>query len=143
MKITENFTLEELISSDKAKALGIDNHPNDEEINNLKCLCTHILQPLRNELGMVNVTSAYRCKKLNTAIGGVDSSQHVYGKAVDIKTVDMNKAFHYIKEHLPFDQLIWEYGDDKQPAWIHISYDSRHRRQVLRKEKGKRYQQFK
>lgn len=143
MKMTRNFTLSELISSEKATVLGIENIPNHDELENLQDLCKHILQPLRDQVGKVQITSAYRCKSLNLAIGGVDSSQHVFGRAADFKTTDMCKAFHFIKDNLPFDQLIWEYGDEQQPAWIHVSYDStKNRKQVLRKQKGKRYEAF-
>lgn len=143
MKLTQNFTLEELTRSEKATSLGIKNCPDAEIIYNLKTLCEKILQPLRDKVGTVQINSAYRCVELNTAIGGVDTSQHVFGKAADIKTNNMKEAFHFIKDNLPFDQLIWEYGNSEQPAWIHVSYDPRNRKQVLRKEKGKRYQQFK
>ncbi len=142
MKLTENFTLQEFVVSEKAKELGIRNIPDAEVIYCIKCLCQNVLQPLRNEMGSVHVTSGFRCLELNAAVGGVSSSQHIYGKAADIKTKDMNATFHYIKDNLLFDQLIWEYGDEKQPAWIHVSYNEKNRKQVLVKQKGKRYQNF-
>ena len=135
MKLTKNFTLEEFIVSAVAVRYNIDNTPSEEERKNIKNLCVKILQPLRDYTGPILVSSGYRSAKLNKKVKGSKTSQHVSGQAADIKTQNMRKAFLYIQNNLPFDQLIWEYGDDKQPSWIHVSYGPRNRRQVLRTTK--------
>lgn len=135
MKLTKNFTLEEFIVSEVAVRYNIDNTPSEEECKNIKNLCVKILQPLRDYTGPILVSSGYRSAKLNKKVKGSKTSQHVSGQAADIKTQNMRKAFLYIQNNLPFDQLIWEYGDDKQPSWIHVSYGPRNRRQVLRATK--------
>ena len=142
MNLTKNFTLEELYASNTANSRHIDNSPPDNVIYNLKLLATNILQPLRDSVGVVTVNCGYRCPILNKLVGGVSDSQHVIGQAADIKTYDMKSAFRYIEKNLPFDQLIWEYGDDEKPSWIHVSYSDRHRKQVLRCINGK-YTNFK
>lgn len=142
-KLTENFTLEELYQSPTACRWKIDNTPSEEVIEHLKELCEKILQPLRDVMNRVSINSGYRCEALNKKVKGSNTSQHVFGNAVDIKTVDMKAAFIYIMENLPFDQLIWEYGDDNQPAWIHVSYSDRNRREVLRKKTRGGYKPFK
>lgn len=133
------FTLDELTASDKAKRLNIDNTPTPEAKARLVALVAHILDPLREAMGVpIRVTSGYRSPQLNKAVGGVKASQHQRGEAVDFVCLDMAKAFEYIKKALPFDQLIWEYGDDRAPAWIHVSYRmGANRRQVLRIRKPK------
>jgi uncharacterized protein YcbK (DUF882 family) len=132
MQLTSNFSLEELTRSADATKLKIANRPSMNEINNLKALAENVLQPLRDAVGVISINSGYRCKKLNDAVGGSDTSQHMLGQAADFKCADMAKAFDHIKKNLPFDQLIWEHGNDTQPAWIHVSYSPRHRKQVIR-----------
>ena len=128
MKLTKNFSLDEMSKSMTAERLGIDNTPNDEIIKNLKLLCEKILQPLRDEIGSpIRVSSGYRSPALNTAIGGSSkTSDHIEGLAGDISNPsgDNKLLFDLIIEmDLPFKQLIWEFGDDKQPQWIHVSVD--------------------
>lgn len=131
MKLTENFTLEELIYSQTASSLGITEQYNPPAlvVQNLKELCIHVLQPLRDRIGMpVGVNSGYRSQKTNKAVGGVNNSQHLSGEAADLRGMDgMTNAelFSVIKSSdLPFDQLIWEYGTKKEPRWVHVSYTS-------------------
>lgn len=128
------FTIEELTKSPTAKRKGIDNTPNAEVKKNLTALVDNILDPLREAWGApIIVTSGYRCGKLNRAIGGAKASQHMKGQAADIRTVsdkpaDNKKLFELIQKlKLPYDQLIDEYGYN----WVHVSYSSRHRRQIL------------
>ena len=128
------FTLEELVKSPTAKRKGIDNTPNAEVRKNLTLLVDNILDPLREAWGApIIVTSGYRCGKLNRAVGGAKASQHMKGQAADIRTVsdkpaDNKKLFDLIQSlKLPYDQLIDEYGYN----WVHVSYSSRHRRQIL------------
>ena len=101
----------------------------------MKLLAEAVFEPLRKWYGKpIQVTSFFRSAKINKAIGGSATSQHSLGQAIDIDTVsDNRKLFDYIKGNLPFDQLIWENGDDNTPAWIHVSYtETRNRKQILR-----------
>ena len=138
------FTLHELTASPTAKRRGINNNPDGAVRANLTALVSNILDPLREMWGApIIVTSGYRCGALNRAVGGASKSQHVTGCAADIRTVsdtltDNKKLFDtLIKSGLPFDQLIWEYGDDRGPDWIHVSYVPGGRREVLRASTGK------
>lgn len=137
--ISEHITYAEATVSNKAKQLGISNTPNERELKAMKLLAEKVFEPLRKWYGKpIQVTSFFRSAKINKAIGGVQRgntvSQHARGEAVDIDTTsDNRKLFDYIKDNLPFDQLIWENGDDNTPAWIHVSYsETRNRKQVLR-----------
>ena len=141
MKMSTNFTLAEMVSSHTAQRLGIDNTPNDEQIESLKELCEKILQPVRDKFGPVRVTSGLRVPDLNTAIGGSKSSQHCKGEAADINLCSNScggknaDVFNYIKDHLIFDQIIWEFGENC-PAWVHVSYSyGKNRKQVLKAKK--------
>ena len=137
--ISEHITYAEATVSNKAKQLGISNTPNERELRAMKLLAETIFEPLRKWYGKpIQVTSFFRSAKINKAIGGVQRgntvSQHSRGEAVDIDTTsDNRKLFDYIKDNLPFDQLIWENGDDNVPGWVHVSYSEvRNRKQVLR-----------
>lgn len=135
MKITKNFTLEELLRSATASRLSIPNTPSLSVTHNLILLCNHILQPLRNAYGKpIIVNSGYRSPELNKAIGGAKNSQHMRGQAADIKgscgTIpqENRKLFELIQKlNLPFDQLI----DEKNYSWIHVSFSDNPRHQVL------------
>jgi hypothetical protein len=138
MVISEHLTLAELIRSESAKRNGISNMPTAEHIANLKLLAEHIFEPIRlNFRCPILISSGYRSKELNAKIGGANTSQHSFGQAIDIDMdgtnygVDNQEIFYYIKDKLPFDQLIWEFGNDKNPDWVHCSYSDRHRREVL------------
>lgn len=129
------FTIDELIKSTTAQRKGIDNSPSAQVKANLTALVDKVLDPLREAYGKpIIVTSGYRCEKLNKAVGGAASSQHVKGQAADIRSVqdtpeENKKLFDLIvKLGLPFDQLINEYGYD----WVHVSFGPRHRRQKLK-----------
>ena len=128
------FTLQELCNSATAKRKGIDNTPDESVKRNLTLLVENILDPLREAWGEpIIVTSGYRCGRLNKAIGGAKKSQHMTGHAADIRTVsdkpsENRRLFEKIRElKLPYDQLIDEYGYN----WVHVSYSSRNRRQIL------------
>lgn len=126
-KISRNFTLEELCASQTAKAKGIKNQPGTQEIVCLTALTQAVLQPLREWWGKpIVIGSGYRCPALNKAVGGVSNSQHMKGQAVDL-FIDGDKAkgqrwFSYIRNHLSFDQLIWEHNA-KGTYWVHVSFD--------------------
>lgn len=126
--LTPHFTLEEMTRSAKATALGIDNTPNESERASLVRLCREILEPIRTKYGRpMNVSSGFRCKKLNAAANGSSTSQHMTGEAADINVgADNRKLFDLIadmidKHEIRVGQLIWEYGTSKNPAWVHIS----------------------
>lgn len=129
------FTIQELTKSATAQRKGIDNSPSFQVRANLTALVEKVLDPLREAYGKpIVVTSGYRCEKLNRAVGGAASSQHVKGQAADIRSVqdtpEENKKLYdlIVKLGLPFDQLINEYGYD----WVHVSFGARHRRQKLK-----------
>ena len=137
MRISKNFTLEELTASATAKAKGIRNEPGQTDIVNLCGLVHNVLQPLRNWWGKeVKIGSGYRSLALNRAVGGVSNSQHMKGEAADLCIDgDMAKArswFQYIKQHCEFDQLIMEHNA-KGTYWVHVSYrcDGKNRKQVI------------
>ena len=128
MKLSENLTLREAIKSNTATRLGIKNEPEQWEINNLRAVAENIFQPVRDHFGVpIGVSSGYRCKELNKAIGGSKYSQHMIGEALDIDAdiygrVTNAEIFNYIKNNLEWDQMIWEFGDDEEPNWVHVSY---------------------
>jgi hypothetical protein len=135
MKLSDNFTLAEMTKSSTAKRLGIDNTPNPQQLENLVELCHKVLQPLRDAIGPINISSGLRVPELNKAVGGSATSQHcaMNGAAADIDVQDNKEVFDFIKNNLQFDQLIWEFGNDKQPDWVHVSYHYGHNRgQVLK-----------
>ncbi len=135
--ISKNFTLAELCNSAAAKRFGINNNPDDKVIKNLELLAKNILQPIRDHFDKaIHVVSGYRSPGLNKKVGGASNSQHLIGQAVDIDNdnTDISNAeiFNYIKENLKFDQLIWEFGNDESPDWVHVSYSAKPRKQILR-----------
>jgi len=134
MKLSKNFTLAEMLESQTARRHGIDEQfmPPAKVVDNLQALVKNILQPLRDKVGPISVSSGYRCKRVNTIIKGAASSQHLTGQAADIKGANNKALFDAIIEmKLPFDQLIWEFGTKANPAWVHVSFGPRNRRQVL------------
>tara|TARA_R110001592_G_scaffold42649_2_gene138453 strand:+ start:621 stop:1070 length:450 start_codon:yes stop_codon:yes gene_type:complete len=143
MKLSNNFSLAEMTRSSTATKKGIDNTPNGSQIENLLILCDNVLQPLRDALGPIVISSGFRSVKLNTAIGGSSSSQHcaLKGAASDIDLGLLNaKVFNYIKSNLIWDQLIWEFGSEDCPSWVHVSFNEGHnRKQILKaiKQNGK------
>lgn len=119
MKISKNFSLEELTKSHAAEALKIDNTPGAEQVVNLCALVYNVLQPLRDREGLpVKITSGYRCPALNKAVGGVTNSQHTRGQAADIKIegVSPRQIFDHIVTTLTYDQVIL------YPTFVHVSY---------------------
>jgi len=143
MNLSKNFTLSEMTKSVTAKRLGIDNTPNEQQIEFLIELCEKVLQPVRDALGPIAISSGLRVPALNKAVGGSRSSQHcaLKGAAADIDMDAKNaEIFNYIKDNLIFDQLIWEFGSSECPSWVHVSYHYGHNRgQILKaiKQSGK------
>lgn len=127
MQLSKNLSLREAIKSITALRLGIDNTPEEYEIKNLERIAHGIFQPLRDHFDTpIAVTSGYRSKALNEAIGGSKYSQHITGEALDLDAhvyggVSNAELFEFVATRLEFDQLIWEFGDDAEPAWVHVS----------------------
>ena len=127
--ISKHISYKEGVYSNTATRRGIDNTPNEEQLDNMRLIADNIFEPLRSYVGgPIKINSFFRSPELNTAIGGSGKSQHCKGQAVDIDDTfgRMTNAemYHWIKEHLDFDQMIWEFGDDDNPNWVHVSYVS-------------------
>lgn len=125
MKLSENFTLEELIHSNTAERMGIDNVPKDDKVvENLRSLCLEVLQPLRDYVGApVHINSGYRCPELNMAVGGVKNSQHCRGEAADIRIVSPKQGREWaawIEDNCRFDQMLLE-RNKNGAVWLHVS----------------------
>jgi len=150
MKLSRNLSLAEATKSITAKRLGIDNTPDEWVTENLKQVAVNVFQPIRDAFGCpIHVSSGYRSPDLNTAIGGSRRSQHVEGRALDLdadvfRGCTNSEIFNYVRENLEFDQLIWEFGDEDNPDWVHVSfvYDGINRKRCLkacRDDEGKVY----
>jgi hypothetical protein len=150
MRLSKNLTLKEVVKSNTATRKGIDNTPDQWAINNIKAVAENIFQPIRDHFGVpIGVSSGFRGKDLNKAIGGSKYSQHMIGEALDLDAdmygkVTNAEIFNYVKNNLDWDQMIWEFGDDEEPNWVHISYkdDGPNRKQIKRArrdEKGRTY----
>ena len=128
MKLSDNLTLKEVVHSSTAIKHGIDNSPTAEHLENLKALATDVFQPIREHFGKpIYVSSGYRSYALNERIGGSTMSQHSKGQALDLDAdvfggLTNAQLFAYIEEWITYDQLIWEFGDNKNPDWVHVSY---------------------
>ena len=127
--ISKHISYKEGIRSTTADRLGIDNKPGQVELCNMEITAERIFEPLREWVGgPIRVNSFYRSPKLNKAIGGAKRSQHMEGRAMDLDDTYGHKTnaemFYFIKQNLDFDQLIWEFGTDDNPNWIHVSYVS-------------------
>lgn len=128
MQLSKNLSLKELTKSATAIKKGISNEPLPEHLENLKAVAENIFQPLRDYFGVpIAVTSGYRSASLNRIIGGSSTSQHCKGEAIDLDAdvygnLTNAAIFSYLKQHTDFDQLIWEFGNEENPAWVHCSY---------------------
>ena len=144
--ISEHISYKEGVYSNTATRKGIDNTPGDDQLHFMEIVAKEVFEPLRTWVGgPIKINSFYRCSELNTAIGGSSMSQHCKGQAMDIDDT-FGKAtnaemYHFIKDHLDFDQMIWEFGDDDNPDWVHVSYvsEEKNRRRCLKayRENGK------
>ena len=150
MKISDHVSFKEGVKSNTALRRGIDNTPNRYEQTNMEVTSEKIFEPLREWVGgPIKINSFYRCEELNRAIGGSSRSQHCEGRAVDIDDTFGYKTnaemFEYIRNNLSFDQLIWEFGDDNNPAWVHVSYvsEDQNRLRVMKAEKVNGKTQYK
>jgi hypothetical protein len=134
MNLSAHVTLAEFENSPTATTHGINNKMNESQIASAKLLCENVFEPLRIHLNTpIKISSGFRCVQLNKMIGGSKTSQHTKGEAMDIKIGA--KGFNFIKDNLNFDQLIWEFGNDDNPQWVHVSFSSRNRKQVLKASK--------
>lgn len=139
MQLSKNLSLAEVIRSETAKRKGISNMPTEAHIENFKLLAEKVFQPIREHFAVpIHISSGYRSKALNESIKGSSTSQHCSGEAIDIDMdgTDITNAqiFNYIKDNLEFDQLIWEFGTDTNPDWVHVSYEStgKQRKMILK-----------
>ena len=135
MKLSKNFSLEEMCRSNTASVRGLPNVPNAEQVKNLQQLCENVLQPLRNHLGKpVVINSGFRSQAVNMAVGGAKNSQHTKGEAADIKCKDYPYAkeiYTWIMDNLKFDQVILERKG--KSVWVHVSFrtNGKNRQQAL------------
>jgi hypothetical protein len=139
MQLSKHLSLAEVTRSESAKRNGISNEPTAEHLENFKKLAEKVFEPIREHFkAPIHISSGYRSAALNKKIGGASSSQHCSGEAIDIDmdgTAITNKqVFDFIKQHLEFDQLIWEFGTTSNPDWVHVSYEStgKQRKQILK-----------
>lgn len=128
MKLTNNFSLEELTKSETALRRGLDNTPTVEVVENLKLLAEQVLQPVREHFAKgVKVNSGYRAPEVNAAVGGSKTSDHCMGMAADIEIPGVPNAelAQWIEANLPYTQLILEFYTPGIPdsGWVHVSYD--------------------
>ena len=150
MKLSKNLSLAECTKSQTAKRLGINNEPDEWTTENLRQIAINVFQPLREHFGRpIYVSSGYRGPELNRAIGGAKRSQHMEGRALDLDgdvygSPSNAEIFDYIRKNLEFDQIVWEFGDEDNPDWVHVSYvyggNNRGRcLKACRDDKGKTY----
>ena len=152
MRISKHISYREATHSATAKRRGLDNTPNQEQLENMYRVAEFIFEPLRLFVGgPIKINSFLRSVAVNRAVGGTSRSQHCKGQAIDIDDVFGHKTnaemFQYVRENLDFDQMIWEFGSNNNPSWLHISYVSKaeNRNRILRavKRDGKtKYELF-
>lgn len=146
VRISKHISYKEATRSATALRLGIENIPNEYQLQNMEMVAKKVFEPLREAVDApIKINSFFRCEELNKAIGGSSKSQHCQGRAIDIDDIygHVSNAFmyYYIKDNLDFDQLIWEFGTDDSPDWVHVSYvdEDSNRKRCLKayRENGK------
>lgn len=152
MQLSRNLNLREVTKSNTAIKYGIDNNPSEIHLRSLKEIAVKVFQPIRDHFGLpIHVSSGYRSPELNSRIGGSRASSHCLGEALDLdadltKGLTNRELFDYIRKNLDFDQLIYEFGNEFEPDWVHVSYDrSGNRNQILvayRTDQGTRYKPY-
>jgi len=142
-KISQYISVKEAVHSNTAIRRGIKNEPNEEQLASMKLVAKMIFEPVREHFKVpIGISSFFRSVKLNQRIGGSKTSQHCKGEAIDMdadmyKRVENHHIFNYIKDNLDFDQLIWEFGNEENPDWVHVSYKaSGNRKKVLKAVRG-------
>jgi len=145
MQVSEHVSLFEATKSDTAIKNGIDNNPDPTQLESMKLIATKVFEPVRAFFGKaIGITSFFRSLLLNARIGGASSSQHCKGEAMDLDgdiygLISNASIFNYIKDNLDFDQLIWEFGTDEEPDWVHVSYRKLgNRKQILKSVHNKK-----
>lgn len=135
MNLSKNLTLQEAITSQTAQRKGLDNTPSKSTINVMILTAEKVFQPVRDHFGVpIRVSSFYRSPAVNAAVGGSKTSQHRTGEAIDMQgTNGLTNAeiFNWIRKNLDFDQLIWEYGNSTEPAWVHVSYTAKRKNRKM------------
>ena len=136
-KISEHISYKEATFSETAKRQNIDNTPSKDQLCRMSTLAENVFEPLRAYVdGPIKINSFFRSMALNRAIGGAKSSQHMRGEAIDIDDtfgrMSNRDMFVFIKDELDFDQLIWEFGNDENPDWVHVSFSNKPRKQILK-----------
>ena len=146
MSISKHISYKEGVYSRTATRLGIKNSPNAEQMENMITIAEEVFEPLRAYVGgPIKINSFFRSPELNKAIGGSTKSQHCHGQAIDLDDTfgrcTNAEMYEFIKKHLDFDQIIWEFGDSNNPDWVHVSYvsEDKNRNGFLKayKENGK------
>ena len=125
--ISKHITFDEATRSETATKLSIENIPNDEQIDNMKYVAENVFEKVRNHFGVpISVNSFFRSRALNKAVGGAHTSQHLTGQAIDISAfkstgITNKQIFDFIKDNCEHDQVLWEYGTEYEPEWVHVS----------------------
>ena len=138
--ISEHISYLEAVYSGTAKRNNLKNVPDEKQLERMRVLASNIFEPLRNHFGVrIYISSFFRSAEVNKVVGGSEYSQHVMGEAMDLDAelyggITNKQIYDFIKDNLDFDQLIWEYGTDEEPEWIHVSYTTRrpNRKQLIR-----------
>ena len=148
--ISKHISNKESVYSRTATRLGIDNKPDEKQLQNMVAVAEEIFEPLRMWVGgPIKINSFFRSPKLNKTIGGSSKSQHCHGQAIDLDDTfgraTNAEMFDFIKENLDFDQMIWEFGDDNNPNWVHVSYVSptENRKRCLKAYKDNKITKYK
>ena len=143
MNLSKNLSLDEMTRSASAKRHGVKNDPSLVHLENMRALAVNVFQPIRDHFGKpIHISSGYRSEALNKVVGGSSTSQHSKGEAMDIDndgtSVSNREIFDFIKNNLDFDQLIWEFGNNEKPDWVHVSYkrEGKNRKEILRAVKS-------
>ncbi len=139
MKLSKNLSYQEAIASQTATRHKIKNEPSSDVLERMKLVANKVFQPTRDHFGKpIRVSSFYRSPMVNRLVGGSQSSQHMSGEAIDMQGtngITNAEIFEYIRKNLDFDQLIWEFGTSREPAWVHVSFRGatrgRNRKQVF------------
>ena len=128
--VSKHISYKEAVYSRTAQRRDIYNHPENDQADNMRLIAEQVFEPLRSWVGgPIKINSFFRSPELNTAIGGSTKSQHCHGQAIDLDDTfgraTNAEMYEFIKENLDFDQMIWEFGDDNNPDWVHVSYVSK------------------
>jgi zinc D-Ala-D-Ala carboxypeptidase len=146
-RVSKHVSYHEAVKSRTAIKHGIDNTPNGLQFQRMKAVARDVFEPVRKHFGKpIFVSSFFRCPEVNEKAGGSSTSQHCKGEAMDLDADVLGgmtnaEIFYYIREHLIFDQMIWEHGDEKNPDWVHVSYKEHggNKRQLLRAYRAKNW----